>query len=146
MTIDPKDAKDFDDALSIHNNDDPTLITIGVHIADVAAYISPNGTWQKKIRRRCFTAYLPGRMVPMLPKVLVTNRCSLIENEEKPAHTVLLHINRKTGKVESFERFHSTIKVKKRLRKELGDLDSLKDSISGMYGFLLSVILPTRTP
>jgi ribonuclease R len=115
MTIDPTDAKDFDDALSIHNHDDPKLITIGVHIADVAAYISPNGVWQKKVRRRCFTAYLPGRMVPMLPKVLVSNRCSLVEGEDKPAHTVLLHINRETGKVEDYERFHSTINVKKRL-------------------------------
>ena len=57
-------------------------------------------------------------MVPMLPKVLVTNRCSLIEGVDKPAHTVLLHINRRTGKVESFERFHSTINVKKRLNYE----------------------------
>ena len=118
MTIDPIDAKDFDDALSVHENDDPKLITIGVHIADVAAYISPNGVWQKKIRSRSFTAYLPGRMMPMLPRVLVSKRCSLNENELKPAHTVMLHINRRTGKVESFERFHSNIIVKKRLNYE----------------------------
>ena len=118
MTIDPIDAKDFDDALSVHENEDPKLITIGVHIADVAAYISPNGSWQKKVRSRSFTAYLPGRMMPMLPRVLVSKRCSLNENELKPAHTVMLHINRRTGKVESFERFHSQIIVKKRLNYE----------------------------
>lgn len=118
MTVDPIDAKDFDDALSIHDNSDPKTIVIGVHIADVAAYISPNGVWQKEVRKRCFTAYLPGRMMPMLPKVLVTNRCSLIEGAEKPAHTVLLYINRRTGKVEKFERFHSNIVVKKRLNYE----------------------------
>jgi len=118
MTVDPIDAKDFDDALSVHEHDDPKIITIGVHIADVAAYISPNGVWQKRIRDRCFTAYLPGRMMPMLPKVLVSKRCSLNEDEEKPAHTVLLHINRRSGKVQSFERFHSTIKVRKRLNYE----------------------------
>ena len=118
MTIDPIDAKDFDDALSIHESSDSKIITIGVHIADVAAYISPNGAWQKLVQKRCFTAYLPGRMVPMLPKVLVTNRCSLVEGVDKPAHTVLLHINKRTGKVESFERFHSTINVKKRLNYE----------------------------
>lgn len=118
MTIDPVDAKDFDDAISIHDDSDSKLITIGVHIADVAAYISPNGVWQKHIQKRCFTAYLPGRMVPMLPKVLVTNRCSLVEGVDKPAHTVLLHINKRTGKVEEFERFHSTINVKKRLNYE----------------------------
>ena len=115
MTIDPTDAKDFDDALSVHSNDDSKLITIGVHIADVAAYISPNGVWQKKVRSRSFTAYLPGRMVPMLPKILVSERCSLVEGVERPAHTVLLHINKRTGKIEDFERFHSTINVKKRL-------------------------------
>ncbi|MCM8532747.1 MAG: ribonuclease R [Lentisphaeraceae bacterium] len=118
MTIDPIDAKDFDDALSVHEHEDPKLITIGVHIADVAAYISPNGVWQKKVRSRSFTAYLPGRMMPMLPRVLVSKRCSLNENELKPAHTVMLHINRRTGKVESFERFHSNIIVKKRLNYE----------------------------
>ncbi|NQZ56669.1 MAG: VacB/RNase II family 3'-5' exoribonuclease [Lentisphaeraceae bacterium] len=118
MTIDPVDAKDFDDALSVHEHDDPNIITIGVHIADVAAYISPNGVWQKRIRQRCFTAYLPGRMLPMLPKVLVSKRCSLNENEEKPAHTGMLHIDRKTGKMVDFERFHSTINVRKRLNYE----------------------------
>lgn len=118
MTCDPIDAKDFDDALSIHDDSDSKTVIIGVHIADVAAYISPNGSWQKLVQKRCFTAYLPGRMLPMLPKVLVTNRCSLIEGEDKPAHTVLLHINRSTGKVEKFERFHSTINVKKRLNYE----------------------------
>jgi len=118
MTCDPIDAKDFDDALSIHDSSNSKTIVIGVHIADVAAYISPNGVWQKNIKKRCFTAYLPGRMLPMLPKVLVSNRCSLIEGEDKPAHTVLLHINRRTGQVEKFERFHSTINVKKRLNYE----------------------------
>ena len=118
MTCDPIDAKDFDDALSIHDSSNSKTIVIGVHIADVAAYISPNGVWQKNIKKRCFTAYLPGRMLPMLPKVLVTNRCSLIEGVDKPAHTVLLHINRRTGQVEKFERFHSTINVKKRLNYE----------------------------
>ena len=116
-TIDPFDAKDFDDALSIHAEDEET-VTVGVHIADVAAYISPYGDWQDKIKQRCFTAYLPGRMLPMLPKILVSKRCSLIAGEDKPAHTVMIKVDKVTGKVLSSERFHSLIRVKQRLNYE----------------------------
>ena len=114
-TIDPRDAKDFDDALSVHKCKNKDHITIGVHIADVAAYIGPRSKLMTAIKKRCFTAYLPGRMLPMLPKVLVSKRCSLIENEVKPAHTVMITFHKETGEVIKFERFHSTIKVAKRL-------------------------------
>lgn len=114
-TIDPRDAKDFDDALSVHPAKNKKHITIGIHIADVAAYIGPRSTLMTAIKKRAFTAYLPGRMLPMLPKVLVSKRCSLIENEVKPAHTVMITFDRESGEVISFERFHSTIKVRKRL-------------------------------
>ena len=117
-TIDPRDAKDFDDALSIHPTKNKNHITIGIHIADVAAYIAPRSKLMEDIRKRCFTAYLPGRMVPMLPKVLVKKRCSLTENEVKPAHTVMITFDKITGAFISSERFHSTIKVSKRLNYE----------------------------
>ena len=114
-TIDPRDAKDFDDALSVHPAKNKKHITIGIHIADVAAYIGPRSTLMTSIKKRAFTAYLPGRMLPMLPKVLVSKRCSLIENEVKPAHTVMITFDRESGEIINFERFHSTIKVRKRL-------------------------------
>ena len=117
-TIDPRDAKDFDDALSVHPAKNKKHITVGIHIADVAAYIAPRSKLMEAIRKRCFTAYLPGRMVPMLPKVLVKKRCSLTENEVKPAHTVMITFVKETGAVVSTERFHSTIKVSKRLNYE----------------------------
>ncbi|WDE95886.1 ribonuclease R [Lentisphaera profundi] len=114
-TIDPRDAKDFDDALSVHPAENEKHITIGIHIADVAAYIAPRSKLMTAIKKRAFTAYLPGRMLPMLPKVLVSTRCSLIENEVKPAHTVMITFDKTTGEVITTERFHSTIKVRKRL-------------------------------
>ena len=114
VTVDPFDAKDYDDALSVYSKTDKH-IEVAVHIADVAAYISPKGAWYDRVRARSFTAYLPGRMMPMLPKVLVTERCSLIEEELRPAHTVIVKICRQTGAMLGAKRFHSTIKVSKRL-------------------------------
>lgn len=114
-TIDPRDAKDFDDALSVHPVENKKHICIGIHIADVAAYIGPRSKLMTAIKKRAFTAYLPGRMLPMLPKVLVSKRCSLIENEVKPAHTVMITFDKESGEIMNFERFHSTIKVRKRL-------------------------------
>ncbi len=114
MTIDPIDAKDYDDALSIVAEDDKT-ITIGIHIADVAAYIPPESYFDKKASSRCFTNYLPGRMIPMLPRTLLKERCSLNAGELKPAHSVFVTLSKTSGEVKSYDRFHSWVKVDKRL-------------------------------
>ena len=118
LTIDPFDAKDFDDALSWHPSDDKNLAVVGVHIADVASYIVPYKRLHKQIRDRSFTAYLPTRTISMLPQVLVKDKCSLIEGQDKLAHTIMLYINKKTGRIIKSERFHSHIKVDKRLNYE----------------------------
>ncbi len=114
MTIDPKDAKDFDDALSVVSETEKE-IEIAIHIADVAAYVAPGCYFDKKASERNFTNYLPGRMIPMLPKTLLKERCSLNADELKPAHTVLGKLNKNSGEVKSYERFHSWVKVAKRL-------------------------------
>lgn len=114
MTIDPFDAKDFDDALSILAEDEKT-VTVGIHIADVAAYVRPGSYFDEKASKRCFTNYLPGRMIPMLPKNLLRDKCSLNADVIKPAHTVEVKISRNSGHVESYSRYHSWIKVTKRL-------------------------------
>ena len=126
LTIDPKDAKDHDDALSFHPGPGPDEITVGIHIADVAAYVSPTSELFQKVSRRCFTAYLPGRTLPMLPPVLVRKRCSLIEGEEKPAHTVMVTYHKDSGKAIRYARFHSTVKVRKYLYYE--QLQQLADA------------------
>ncbi|MBU8902277.1 MAG: RNB domain-containing ribonuclease, partial [Victivallales bacterium] len=69
-TIDPFDAKDFDDAISITQTDNEAELELGVHIADVATWIAPGSKWDKAAYERSFTSYLPGRTLPMLPKSL----------------------------------------------------------------------------
>lgn len=68
LTIDPFDAKDFDDALSIAPGEKPSEVVIGVHISDVAAFIAPKSKFDKPAEKRSFSCYLPGRTLPMLPE------------------------------------------------------------------------------
>ncbi len=119
FTIDPANAKDFDDALSIEVEPDGTSI-IGVHIADVAAYIVPGSKFDKAARVRSFSCYLPGRTLPMLPPAL-TAKISLTQNKECLAHSVFLKIAPE-GRVVSARRAHTLIKVRHRL-----DYDEVQD-------------------
>jgi len=82
FTIDPVDAKDFDDAISIQTltNGD---IEIGVHIADVSAYVKPHAEIDEEARRRATSIYLVDRVIPMFPEVLSNDLCSLNEKEDK---------------------------------------------------------------
>ena len=82
FTIDPADAKDFDDALSVEElpNGD---IEIGVHIADVSAYVLPHMAIDKEARNRATSIYLVDRVIPMFPEVLSNDLCSLNEKEDK---------------------------------------------------------------
>ncbi|MBI3634046.1 MAG: RNB domain-containing ribonuclease, partial [Candidatus Yonathbacteria bacterium] len=82
FTIDPADAKDFDDALSVqelHGGD----IEIGIHIADVSAYIKPHMAIDEEARARATSVYLVDRVVPMFPEILSNDLCSLNEKEDK---------------------------------------------------------------
>lgn len=82
FTIDPKDAKDFDDALSIQKMPDGNW-EIGVHIADVTYYVQPKSILEEEARDRATSVYLVDRVVPMLPEKLSNNVCSLRPFEEK---------------------------------------------------------------
>ncbi|MBR2510213.1 MAG: RNB domain-containing ribonuclease [Lentisphaeria bacterium] len=114
VTIDPVDAKDYDDAISMKIPRGGKIAEIGVHIADVAAYISPKSEFDKAAFKRGFTAYLPGRTLPMLPKDL-TAKISLRENEISLAHSVILKVDLKNGKIIEGRRCHTLIKVDRRL-------------------------------
>ena len=76
FTIDPDNAKDFDDALSFKNLNDNTF-EIGVHIADVSSYVRPDTQLDKEARKRGTSVYLANRVVPMLPEKLSNEICSL---------------------------------------------------------------------
>ena len=94
FTIDPKDAKDFDDALSFKDLKDGTY-EIGIHIADVAHYLIPGTILDDEAYERATSVYLVDRVVPMLPEVLSNNACSLRPNEEKFTFSAVFKINNK---------------------------------------------------
>jgi ribonuclease R len=97
VTIDPVDAKDFDDAISFKALKGG-LYEVGVHIADVSHYIAPDSALDKEAYRRATSVYLPDRVSPMLPERLSNELCSLRPNEEKYTFSVIFVLN-KEGKV-----------------------------------------------
>ena len=111
VAIDPVDAKDHDDALSLEPGPVPGLVRVGVHIADVAAFVQPGSPLDETAATRCFTAYLPGRTLPMLPPGIAGDRCSLVEGEPRLAHSVFLDVEAKTGVVVAVTRRHTRIRV-----------------------------------
>lgn len=82
FTIDPADAKDFDDALSFHKLKDGTF-EVGTHIADVTHYVKINSSIDKEATQRCTSVYLVDRTIPMLPEILSNDLCSLNPREDK---------------------------------------------------------------
>ncbi len=114
MTIDPADAKDFDDAISIMPGEKKGEVILGVHIADVAAWVRAGTKLDKGAARRAFSSYLPGMFLPMLPKPL-TALISLREGVESNAHTILFTIRESDGKILGSKRLHSNIRVVARL-------------------------------
>lgn len=116
FTIDPKDAKDFDDALSIRKLKDG-LWEVGVHIADVTHYVKEGGIIDKEAEKRATSVYLVDRTIPMLPERLCNFLCSLRPNEEKLAFSVIFDITEK-GDVKSSRVVHTVIYSDRRFTYE----------------------------
>lgn len=95
FTIDPKDAKDFDDALSFKILENG-LYEIGIHIADVSHYVQEGTVLDDEAYERGTSVYLVDRVVPMLPEILSNNACSLRPHEEKLTFSAVFHMNDKT--------------------------------------------------
>ncbi|MBR4811342.1 MAG: ribonuclease R [Bacteroidaceae bacterium] len=91
FTIDPRDAKDFDDALSIRPIK-KGLWEVGVHIADVSYYVQEGGIIDKEAFKRATSIYLVDRTIPMLPEKLCNNLCSLRQDEDKLTYSVILEM------------------------------------------------------
>jgi len=100
FTIDPADAKDFDDALSIKKLSDNDF-EIGVHIADVSHFVMPGSAMDEEGYTRATSVYLPDRVNPMLPERISNELCSLRPNEDKYTFSVIFKINNK-GKVKEY--------------------------------------------
>ena len=94
ITIDPKDAKDFDDALSIREIS-PSMWEVGVHIADVTHYVKPGDLVDREAENRATSIYLVDRTIPMLPERLSNGLCSLRPHEEKLCFSVIFQLNEK---------------------------------------------------
>src|SRR5213595_1449864 len=93
ITIDPGDARDFDDAILIEKIDNGGW-RLGVHIADVAAYVEPGSALDREARRRGNSVYLPDRVIPMLPQRLSNGVCSLNPEVDRLTHSVFIHFDR----------------------------------------------------
>ena len=116
FTIDPKDAKDFDDALSIRTLK-PGLWEVGVHIADVSHYVKEGSIIDKEAAKRATSVYLVDRTIPMLPKRLCNFICSLRPDEEKLAYSVIFEMNEK-AEVKNYRIRHTVIKSNRRFTYE----------------------------
>lgn len=116
FTIDPKDAKDFDDALSIRTLK-PGLWEVGVHIADVSHYVKEGSIIDKEAAKRATSVYLVDRTIPMLPERLCNFICSLRPDEEKLAYSVIFEMNEK-AEVKNYRIRHTVIKSNRRFTYE----------------------------
>src|SRR6266481_3755521 len=112
VTIDPDDARDFDDAIQVEKTNSGWHL--GVHIADVAAYVEPGSALDREARRRGNSVYLPDRVIPMLPERLSNGVCSLNPGVDRLTHSVFIHFD-KNGAAKSARFVRSVIRSAHRL-------------------------------
>ena len=135
-TIDPKDAKDFDDALSIQKKG--KLWEVGVHIADVSHYVKEGSVIDKEATKRATSVYLVDRTIPMLPERLCNFICSLRPDEEKLCYSVIFTLDEEAN-VKDYHIAHTVIKSNRRYAYEevqdiLESSNSSKSSKSSKSG------------
>lgn len=112
FTIDGDDAKDFDDAVSIHK--EGAVYVLGVHIADVSHYVGQDNPLDKEAIKRGTSVYFPGSVLPMLPEELSNGICSLKPQQDRLALSVIMRVNAQ-GKVTKYEIAQTIIRSKARL-------------------------------
>ena len=129
FTIDPVDAKDFDDAVSVELKEDGTYI-MGVHIADVSHYVTEGSELDGEALHRGTSAYLMNDVVPMLPEKLSNDVCSLKEGVDRLTFSVFMEVTRK-GNVSDYKITKSVINSKKRFTYE--EVQKIIDSQKGKF-------------
>ena len=134
-TIDPDDAKDFDDAIYY----DTSKNALYVAIADVSEYVSAFSATDKEAKNRCFSIYFPHKSVPMLPRALSENICSLRPDEPRLAFTFKISLNDDLS-VKKEELFSAIIKSKKRFT--YNEVDKILENKSGCEQGILDWLLP----
>lgn len=143
FTIDPRDAKDFDDALSIRvkekgkgRNQDKTIYEVGVHIADVSHYVTEGSIIDKEAEKRATSIYLVDRTIPMLPERLCNYICSLRPDEDKLAFSVVFDMD-ENARVYASRIVHTIIRSNRRftyeevqdILEQNGEADDIEDHI-----------------
>ncbi|MFH0990649.1 MAG: VacB/RNase II family 3'-5' exoribonuclease [bacterium] len=123
ITIDPDDAKDFDDALSLEQLPDGSY-RLGVHIADVSYYVREGSELDQEALRRGTSVYLPNMVVPMLPEKLSSGLCSLRPHEERLTHSILMAVSSR-GAVKDYEIHESVIRSNHRFT--YGEVQNILD-------------------
>jgi ribonuclease R len=113
VTIDPDDAKDFDDALSLEPLDGGA-VCVGIHIADVSAYVRPGTALDREAQRRGNSTYLVGTVIPMLPEKLSNGLCSLVEAQDRLAKAVFITFDQ-SGRARDVAFANTVIRSRKRL-------------------------------
>ena len=112
FTIDPVDAKDFDDALSIEELENGNF-SVGIHIADVGYYVKSKSNIDKEAMKRGNSVYLVGKVIPMLPERISNNICSLVPNQDRLTYSVIAELT-KRGRLVKYEIRKSIINSKRR--------------------------------
>jgi len=125
FTIDPADAKDFDDALS-YEELNGGKIRVGVHIADVSNFVRPGTALDREAEQRGFSTYLVDRTIPMLPEVLSNELCSLMPGVDRLAFSAVFDIEKNTGKI--FERWFGKTIINSNKRFSYEEAQKVLDS------------------
>lgn len=143
FTIDPKDAKDFDDALSVKQLAKGRW-EIGVHIADVTHYVKPETLIDKEAATRTTSVYLVDRTIPMLPEILSNGLCSLRPNEDKLCFSVIFELNDK-AEIKNYRIRRTIINSDKRLTyEEAQEIIETLPVAEGDFGVEAGVLLLNR--
>ena len=137
FTIDPEDAKDFDDAVSLEPLQDGNY-RLGVHIADVSYYVSDGSEIDKEALKRSTSVYFPQGVIPMLPEKLSNGLCSLRPDEDRLAFTVFMNVSPR-GTVKEYEIVESIICSKRRFSYE--DVQELMNRLERSQA-----VLPSDVP
>lgn len=136
FTIDPEDAKDFDDAVSISINKKGNY-EVGIHIADVSHFVRKGTEIYNEAMKRGTSVYLVGSVIPMLPEKLSNNICSLVPNKDRLTYSVIAELTN-TGKVESYLIKKSIINSKKRFTYD--EVQEILNRTDGEYYDELSTL------
>ena len=138
-TIDPKDAKDFDDALSIREISHlaSRLWEVGVHIADVSHYVKENSIIDKEAQKRATSVYLVDRTIPMLPERLCNFICSLRPDEEKLCYSVIFVLD-EDANIKKYHIAHTVIKSDRRYAYE--EVQQILETGKGDYAKQLKML------